>query len=292
MASSKSSAISSAVYGFSLAILLSSAGNFMLPSYGVDRDIEAPIPEYRIYRLSSLFIDVKVPEKPKPEPKPEPKKDEKIYDLKKWKLIATYIGYNDVFAMIQDGKEIEIVYLDYIYKGYELVELKDDEAIFKMKGKLYSVKLEGDAKKGKKSSQKDEKKDLADQILENEEREEKVDVTSKVDPETQEIKSAKIKRKDVDFYLKNVGQIWKSIRVKDYRVDRRLRGFQITFVKKGSPFEELGLRAGDVIIAINGESITSYSQVQKYYKNIKKIKQLSLTVSRDGEEREIDYDIN
>lgn len=291
MASSRNSTLNSAIYGSTLAILLSAGINFMLPTSGVDRDVDSPFHEFHIYRLGNLFIDVKAPEKSKPKPVEKPKVEEKVYDLKKWKLKATYLGSRDLFAIIEDGKDIEIVYLDYTYKGYELVELKDDEAIFRMKGKLYSIKLDEESKKKSRKSKKEEK-DLADEIIENEKREEKVEIKSSIDPTTNEIKSAKIKRDDINFYLKNAGQIWKSVRIRDYRVDKRLRGFQVTYVKNGSAFEELGLKAGDIITAINGEEITNYSQVQKYYKNIGRIKQLNLTILRDGEERDIDYDIN
>ena len=245
--------------------------------------------EFHIYRLGNLFIENKKQEKIKPKPKPKPK--EKVYDMKKWKLKATYMGDEDLFAVIADGKEMAIVYLDYIYKGYELVELKSDEAIFKKNGKLYSIKLD-EKKKNRKHKGNKTKQDLADKIIANEEREEQVEVQSSIDPQTNEIKSAKVKRADINFYMKNVGQIWKNIRLKDYRVNRRLRGFKVTYVRRGSAFEDLGLKVGDIITAINGEEIISYSQVQKYYKNIGRIRQLSLTVLRNGEERDIDYDIN
>ena len=289
MVNSKSGTLNSIIYGSTIAILLSAGINFILPSYGIDKPVEPPFHEFHIYRLGNLFIENKKQEKIKPKPKPKPK--EKVYDMKKWKLKATYMGDEDLFAVIADGKEMAIVYLDYIYKGYELVELKSDEAIFKKNGKLYSIKLD-EKKKSRKHKGGKTKQDLADKIIANEEREEQVEVQSSIDPQTNEIKSAKVKRADINFYMKNVGQIWKNIRLKDYRVNRRLRGFKVTYVRRGSAFEDLGLKVGDIITAINGEEIISYSQVQKYYKNIGRIRQLSLTVLRNGEERDIDYDIN
>jgi len=290
MANSKNGLLNSAIYGSTLAIIISGGINFMLPTYGVEKEVEPPFHDFHIYRLGKLFISDKAPEKPKPVEKPKVKK--KVYDLKKWKLKATYIGEDDIFAVIKDGKKSEIVYLDYTYKGYELVDIKEDEAIFKRGGKFYSIKLDEENRKKSSKQHKKDKRDLADEIIENEKREAEVKVRSSIDPTTNEIKSAKIRRKDVNFYLKNVGQIWKNIRIRDYRVNRRLRGFKVTYVKRDSVFSQLGLKAGDIITAINGEQIRSYSQVQKYYKNIGRIKQLNLTILRDGEERDIDYDIN
>ncbi|HIC10302.1 MAG TPA: PDZ domain-containing protein [Campylobacterales bacterium] len=279
--------LNSLVYGSSFAILVSAGINFLTPSYGVDRAIEPPFHEFHIYRLGNLFVDSKKKEKPKPKVE---KPKEKVYDLKKWKLQATYIGDSDMFAIIADGKEMEIVPLDYIYKGYELVDLKEDEAIFRRKGKLYSLKLEEKKRKSKRNRK--EEKDLADKILENEKREEQVKIEASIDPETNEITSAKIRKSDIDFYLKNIDEIWKNIRLIDYRENRRLRGFRVVYLKHGSKFEKLGLRKGDIIIAINGEKIRSYAQVQKYYKNIRRIRQLSLTILRNGEEKEIDYEVH
>ena len=119
-----------------------------------------------------------------------------------------------------------------------------------------------------------------------------MNIETKVDPKTNEIRSANVKRDDINFYVKNVGQIWQNIRFKDYREDRQLKGFQVTFVKNGSSFQQLGLQTGDIILAINGEEVTSYAQVQKYYTNIGKMKSLNLKIKRNGEEKDIDYAIN
>jgi len=289
---SKHSFLNVSVVAISFALLISASINFLLPSYGVDKNEESPYHSFHIYKIGKLFIDKKKPQQIKSKPVVKPKIKEKVYSLKKWKLIATYLSDSDGFAIIKDGKKIEMVYLDYSYKGYELVGLKDLEAIFKMRGKLYNLKLSGDKKNGKKNKRSSKKRDFADKLAENEKIEETIKIKSSFDPETNMITSAKIKRKDINFYLKNVGQIWKNITIRNYRVNRRLRGFKVVKVKKDSAFDSLGLKAGDIITAINGEDIRSYSQVQKFYKNIGKIKQLNLTISRNGEEIDIDYDIN
>jgi type II secretion system protein C len=295
MTSSKTSLyLKVAIFSSLLGVIITSVLSFFLPVRGVSKGAEEPFHPYESYKVGKLFVDDKKREKPKPKPKPEPKKEEKIYDMKKWKLLATYISSYTGFAIIQDGKEVETISLDYVYKGYELVEIKDDEAVFRMKGKLYSLKLqEEDKKKRKKHSKKDEKDGdaIAEKMEEAEKREESVEVEVNTDPETDEVSSATVKRDDLNFYLKNPGQIWKSVRVKDYRVDKRLRGFTVTYVKKGSVIDKLGLQKGDIITAINGEEIRSYSQVQKYYKNIGKIRSINLKILRDGEEKEIDYEI-
>jgi type II secretion system protein C len=141
--------------------------------------------------------------------------------------------------------------------------------------------------KKKKKGKKGKKKINDDEVVAP-----KMKIKKEIDPNSNAITSATVKRKDIQFFTKHINQIWKNIRLKDYRVNRQLRGFKVTYVKKGSAFEDLGLRVGDIITAINGEEIKSYSQVQRLYKNIDKIKALNLTISRNGEEIDINYEIN
>jgi type II secretion system protein C len=291
MVNSKNLYIKSAIYGSTLSILSLSALNFYLPSHSIIKSGEQPFHQFYIYKLGQLFVDdIKLEAPKKEEP---PKKEEKIYDLKKWKLVGTFLSKNDGFATVEDGKDVQIIVLNDIYKGYELVDLKIEEAIFKNSGKLYNLKINEEKirkditdaknKKGNKNN-----KTEIEEISENK----NINIETKVDPKTNEVRSANVKRDDINFYVKNVGQIWQNIRFKDYREDRQLKGFQVTFVKNGSSFQQLGLQAGDIILAINGEEVTSYAQVQKYYTNIGKMKSLNLKIKRNGEEKDIDYAIN
>ncbi len=285
MVSSKNIYFKSAIFGSTISILSLSALNLYLPSHGIIKSGEQPFHQFYMYRIGQLFVD-----DVKAEPKKEeaPKVEEKVYDLKKWKLVGTFLSRNDGFATVEDGKDVVIIVLDDVYKGYELVDLKVDEAFFKNAGKLYSLKINEEKNKKDNKNNPADKNKVNPDLLEDKE----MNIKTKVDPKTNEIKSATVKRDDVNFYVKNVGQIWQNIRFKDYRENRKLKGFEVTFVKNGSTFQQLGLQSGDIIIAINGEEVTSYSQVQKYYTNINKMKSLNLKVMRNGEEREIDYAIN
>ncbi len=213
--------------------------------------------------------------------------------MKKWKLIGTFLSKNDGFATVEDGKDVQLIVLNDIYKGYELVDLKIEEAIFKNSGKSYSLKIDNEKTRKDITDAKNKKGNKNNKTEIEEISEDKnMNIETKVDPKTNEIRSANVKRDDINFYVKNVGQIWQNIRFKDYREDRQLKGFQVTFVKNGSSFQQLGLQTGDIILAINGEEVTSYAQVQKYYTNIGKMKSLNLKIKRNGEEKDIDYAIN
>jgi len=70
-----------------------------------------------------------------------------------------------------------------------------------------------------------------------------------------------------------------------------LEGFKVRFVRKGSPFEKLGLKRGDIIRTINGEPIVDYATPMRMLKSAESIDDLSITVERNHEEQELKYEV-
>jgi len=96
----------------------------------------------------------------------------------------------------------------------------------------------------------------------------------------------------IDYYAKNAEDIYKNIGIVEVKKGNVLQGFRVSFVRKGSEFEKLGVRRGDVIKTINGEKIDSYNAAFGVYKNITNINNLSLVVERGKEEVELEYEVN
>ena len=65
----------------------------------------------------------------------------------------------------------------------------------------------------------------------------------------------------------------------------------MTWVKKDSLFAKLGLRKGDIITGVNGKKLKSVSQVFKIYNNMDKLDSLKLTITRDNQEKELEYEV-
>ncbi len=95
-----------------------------------------------------------------------------------------------------------------------------------------------------------------------------------------------------DYYANNMDDIYKNIGISEVKEGKDLKGFRISFVRKGSPFAKLGLKRNDMIKSVNGEEINSYNAAFNMYKNIKDIKNLTLTIIRGKEEMELEYEIN
>ena len=100
-----------------------------------------------------------------------------------------------------------------------------------------------------------------------------------------------INRSLLTNYTSNPDKIWKDIGISENKVNGKLDGFKINYVKKGSDFEKLGLKRGDLLMAINAEKLDSLGGVLGLYKDINNIENLTLTVERNGKSEDIEYEI-
>jgi general secretion pathway protein C len=100
-----------------------------------------------------------------------------------------------------------------------------------------------------------------------------------------------IDRSLIQEYTENPDKIWKNIGLHEVKKDGKLGGFKVRFVRRGSPFEKLGLKRGDVIKSINGEPIVDYATPMRMLKSAETIDDLSLTVERNHEEQELKYEV-
>jgi len=101
-----------------------------------------------------------------------------------------------------------------------------------------------------------------------------------------------VDRSLIDHYANNIDDVYKNIGIADLKDGNKLKGFQISFVRRDSPFAKLGVKRGDIIKSINGQEINSYNAAFGVYKNIKDIDNLTLVIQRGSEEMELEYEIN
>ena len=101
-----------------------------------------------------------------------------------------------------------------------------------------------------------------------------------------------VDRSLLEHYTQNMDDIYKNIGIREIKKGKKLEGFSVSFIRKGSPFSKLGLKRGDVIQSINGQKIDSEKAAFEMYKNMKNIDNLSLVIKRGKEEMELEYEIN
>jgi len=101
-----------------------------------------------------------------------------------------------------------------------------------------------------------------------------------------------IDRSLLEHYASNIKAVYSDIGIGEVKKGQDVVGFRINFVKRDSPFAQLGVRRDDVIKSINGQVIDSYGTAFDVYKNIKDVDNLSLVIERGKEEMELEYEIN
>ncbi len=231
---------------------------FILPHQGKDRVSVQEESLYQSYKPSKSFA---MRGKKAPVVKKTP-----VYKLDNLNLQGIYDDPKNPFIVVEEKKKITIVGLNENFKGYKLIKVKSDRAIFSKSKRNYELLFKEKAmKKGS---------------------------ISIAEPEIiQDDAAVFIKRKEIKHYAKNFDAIWKNIKIKEIIKKKRLKGFEVTWVKKGSLFAKLGLMKGDIIVGVNGKTLKSVSQVFKIYNNMDKMDSLKLKIMRNNQEKELEYEV-
>lgn len=75
-------------------------------------------------------------------------------------------------------------------------------------------------------------------------------------------------------------------------VNGQLRGFKIQPGRDKRLFNEIGLRRGDVVTAINGVGLTSLQEAMEIMKDMQSLKELNVEIQRGGEELSLLLNLN
>jgi len=239
---------------------------FFLPVRGIDFIPEHNLNLYRKYPVAKAFGMTQKPSAKKRVKKALPKKP--LYRLTNVKLKGVYSENGEGVIAIEERGKIHFLSTGEEFKGYTLIRVQPDKAIFEKDGKEYELKLEEASLKGKYT------------------------ISLQSEPLPGEAKFA-ILRREIEHYKRNFGDIWKHIAIQEQLDPRtkRLKGFKVTRIDKGSLFARIGLQKGDLIIGANGKIFRSYSDVVKLYNNIGKYNSLKLMVVRNNEKKELEYEI-
>ncbi len=105
--------------------------------------------------------------------------------------------------------------------------------------------------------------------------------------------SCTVERKFVNQLLANPAVLASQGNARPYSRDD-LKGFRLSRVKSGTLPKMLGLRSGDVITAINGQSLDSLDGAMKLYAKLRNAAHLTVDVTRNqsGERQEMRLDIS
>ncbi len=228
-----------------------------LPDQGIDTIPSEESSFYAKYKPSALFALTAA--------KSEVVKNVPVYKLDKLLLKGIFADKAHPFIMVEENKEVTLISKGEKFKGYKLIEIHAQKAIFEKNGRHYELAF----------------KEAKNQNI----------VYNEVIPEFEEGKAVFVKRKEIKHYAKNFDEIWKNIKIKELVKNKRLEGFKVTWVKKDSIFAKMGLIKDDIITGVNGKRFKSLSQVFKLYNNMDKLDSIVLKIKRGNEERELEYEI-
>jgi general secretion pathway protein C len=99
-----------------------------------------------------------------------------------------------------------------------------------------------------------------------------------------------IDQREVDKAIGNIDKLYTEIRAVPSFADGKMSGMKVLSVKRGSVFEKLGLRRGDVLKKINGMELDVRKGFE-IFSQLKDSKSLTLDLIRQGQPRTFEYEI-
>ncbi len=252
-----------------------------LPTSGVEhiKDVKLKNLYYRIKLARKLPQQKKAPTKVVKIVKKAPPP---VVSMKGIKLLGIYSSKETLVVTVSKNRKSKVLAKGEDIDGFKLISGGRDFAIFKKSNREFKLSLKGSKIKNPSSIKVIKEKDKKNH---------------KKDSKSKKI----IKRDDgerviskglLTSYTKDIDKVWRDIGIGEHKKNGVLDGFIVNFVKRGSDFEKLGLKRGDILKSINGEELNSYNSAFSFYKEIGNIDSLTLGIVRNNQEMELEYEIN
>lgn len=256
--------------------LLSTVLFFYLPKVSVELSkSETKDIKYTRYSFEKSYDLVKKQVINKPKPKKQIKKEYKL--LSNLTLVAIFAEENGqgwITIEENQNKNTHFLSIGDMFKAYKLTKVYPSYAIFENRGREYKLTM------------KKEKTPKYEVVTK------KADTGGWKEKIVSDGNTVKVKRNYLNKYVNNFDKIWKEIAIKEIYKNGVIDGFKVNNIKKGSAFEQLGLRRGDVIKAVNNVKLDSYKKAFKIYNDMNSINFLNIQILRNKQIMELDYEVN
>jgi len=193
--------------------------------------------------------------------------EKKIETLKGVKLKAIYNDGKNGFVILED-KTTHFVNLGEYYKGYRLNKILQTKVILTKNNKNYILEL-FNAKKPVTHKKKKKYDNIQDP------NKYKKPVLTKI-PKSQFL-----------AYRFNLFVVWNNI-----GIVKTKQGYKITYIRKDSIFDKMGLKIGDILVSINGRKLTNDKEAWQLYKQSKKFDYFQVVIKRNNKRKVLNYEIN
>jgi type II secretion system protein C len=96
---------------------------------------------------------------------------------------------------------------------------------------------------------------------------------------------------ELDKGLESLPLLLTQARAVPYFKEGRAIGLRLFAIKSGSLYEKLGLKNGDILKSINGNSLGDISQAMKLFEQLKQERSINLVLEREKQDRDFKYTI-
>lgn len=100
-----------------------------------------------------------------------------------------------------------------------------------------------------------------------------------------------LSKEDVLQATRNVSQIMSDLKIRLNFSSGKMEGFRIDDINEGSIALAMGIKKGDVVKKINGETIDSPKKIFEFYRNLERSNSIQLEVSRGDSTETLTYEI-
>lgn len=101
-----------------------------------------------------------------------------------------------------------------------------------------------------------------------------------------------LRRGMINEAIQDVSTLMTQIKINPHRgSDGNPDGLSVSNIKPNSIFRRMGLRNGDILKSVDGQSIQSVDDALKLYDNLKNANNVSVVIQRRGRERNLEYNI-
>ncbi len=186
----------------------------------------------------------------------------------KLRLVGVYFNKGEPpFAIIEneEKKEQDIFDLnDMVFSKAKLVKIKEGEVTLKRANESISLVLE-DKVSGDSSYKNNEFEEVDGEIT--------------------------VREAELQNALNNLPQLLSQARAIPYFRNGKSIGMRIFAIRKGSMYEKLGLKNGDILKNINSNSLSDPSQALRLFNELKTEKSISVILERAGMDKKLHYSI-
>lgn len=100
-----------------------------------------------------------------------------------------------------------------------------------------------------------------------------------------------LKRDQIEEAVSNVNQLMRQAKIRPHFRDGKPDGLTLSRIRPDSIFEQLGLKSGDIITGVDGETIESVDDALRFYNSLKSSSNVKIQIRRQGKEQDIEYTI-